>query len=75
MGLGQDGMPLLDVRANLPSPSDNSNDNINSNMNSMGASASTGSSLMSGGNQNQANSATNVGTAALQAALVSYLSE
>ena len=73
MGLGQDGMPLLDVRANLPSPSDNSNDNINSNMNSMGASASTGSSLMSGGNQNQANSATNVGTAALQAALVSYL--
>merc|ERR1719245_215182 len=27
MGLGQDGMPLLDVRANLPSPGDNSNSN------------------------------------------------
>merc|ERR1719450_560662 len=31
MGLGQDGMPLLDVRANLPSPSDNGSNNAGNN--------------------------------------------
>ena len=66
MGLGQDGMPLLDVRANLPSPGDSS-DNMAANM---GPPQSSGNNIMSGGGHSQPN---NVGTAALQAALVCFL--
>ena len=79
MGLGQDGMPLLDVRANLPSPGDNQGqaDNMAGSTNNMGGGGGGGGGGLGGGNNMmggsvQGNNATSVGTAALQAALVSF---
>jgi len=69
MGLGQDGMPLLDVRANLPSSQEMGNIGMGGNM---------GSNMGGGGNNmgqggNQGSNAANVGTAALQAALATIM--
>jgi len=77
MGLGQDGMPLLDVRANLPSPGDNSNSNTAPG-GGMGAMVTglgnAGNNMMNNTNGgNQMNNAANVGTAALQAALATIM--
>ena len=76
MGLGQDGMPLLDVRANLPSPSDSGSNNIgNNNMGNMvtGLGNNSSSMLNNVGNQmNNANNA-NVGQQALQTALATIM--
>ena len=77
MGLGQDGMPLQDVRANLPSPSDSSSSGNNSGGGGGLSAMSTGmgnsgsNNLM--GSSNQMNTANNVGTAALQAALATIM--
>merc|ERR1719270_3220051 len=67
MGLGQDGMPLLDVRSNLPSPGDTGASGGNGgNTGGMGAMAtgmgSSGGGNMGGGGGGQMNNA-NVGTA------------
>ena len=70
MGLGQDGMPLLDVRANLPSSTEMGN--IGMGGGNMGANMGGGGNNMSGGG-NQGNNAANVGTAALQAALATIM--
>ena len=77
MGLGQDGMPLLDVRSNLPSPGDTGASGGNGgNTGGMGAMAtgmgSSGGGNMGGGGGGQMNNA-NVGTAALQAALATIM--
>ena len=79
MGLGQDGMPLQDVRANLPSPGDSSSSGNTSggggggglSAMSTGMSNSGSNNLM--GSSNQMNNANNVGTAALQAALATIM--
>ena len=77
MGLGQDGMPLQDVRANLPSPGDNSSSGNTSGggggLSAMttGMGNSNSNNLM--GSSNQMNTANNVGTAALQAALATIM--
>ena len=71
MGLGQDGMPLLDVRANLPSGGQDGGQG--------GGGMGGGGGNMGGGNmgnmggQQQGSSAATVGTAALQAALATIM--
>ena len=67
MGLGQDGMPLLDVRANLPSSTEMGNIGMGG-----GMGANMGGNNMGGGG-NQGSNAANVGTAALQAALATIM--
>ena len=77
MGLGQDGMPLQDVRANLPSPGDSASSGNTSGggggLSAMttGMGNSNSNNLM--GTSNQMNTANNVGTAALQAALATIM--
>ena len=74
MGLGQDGMPLLDVRSNLPSPGDNQGgqgDAMAGGSNNMGGGGGGGNNMMAG--PAGGNNAASVGTAALQAALVGFL--
>lgn len=77
MGLGQDGMPLQDVRANLPSPGDSSSSGNNTGSGGGLSAMSTGMGNSSSnnmmGSSNQMNTANNVGTAALQAALATIM--
>merc|ERR1719323_2199675 len=70
MGLGQDGLPLTDVRANLPGPGDTGN------MSSMiGAGVTGNNGLMGAGAGNMGNNAGGGGVnhAALQAALTTIM--
>merc|ERR1719228_3259982 len=66
-------MPLLDVRANLPSSAEMGNIGMSGgNMGgNMGGGGGVGNNMSGGGNQG--NNAANVGTAALQAALATIM--
>jgi len=72
MGLGQDGMPLLDVRANLPSSNDMGNAGMGGGSGSMGGNNMSGGGSNNMSDGNQGNNAANVGNA-LQAALATIM--